>query len=336
MKFAHAIPFLLAASLLPAAAEPPAADRAAILSMAGEFEVTFNFQETVSLKDGYQLKPEKYSEKAHELVLVAEDKGNSIRLQHLLVADGMVIKHWAQIWNYEDTRVCEFQGHNAWKMRDLTLEQARGTWTEQVTQVDDSPRYESWGKWEHNGTFHQWTSNDTWRPLPRREHKKRKDYDVVAGTNRYALTSAGWVHEQDNTKLIVRDGIQQPLAREAGLNTYFKVSNFDFNPAKVMWEKDRKFWDTVVQVWDDVQKSRPEFAIRDTFDVPALRKSLSAIQEAQDKELADKVKANLEAFLQKQSAPKAEQPAVAPAPEGQPKSAQASPQAGEEAATAAK
>jgi hypothetical protein len=294
---------LLALTTSAIANEPPAADRQAILAMAGEFEVTFHFQESFALKEGYEIKPDKYTEKAHELVLVAEDTGRQIRLQHLLVAEGMVIKHWAQIWTFEDTRICEFQGHNRWKMRDLTAAEAAGTWSEQVTQVDDSPRYESWGKWVHHEALSQWTSKDTWRPLPRREHKKRKDYDVMGGTNRYALTAAGWAHEQDNTKLIVRDGIQRPLVREFGLNTYIKVKNFDFSPARALWEKDQAFWDTVVQVWDDVQVQRPEFAIRDTFDVPALRKSLTAIQQSQQKELADKVRANLESFLNAQATP---------------------------------
>ena len=292
--------FIITATSLIQASEPPAADRQAILSMAGEFEVTFNFHETLSLKDGYEIKPDKYKETAHEIVIVAADTGKSIRLQHLLVADGSVIKHWAQIWTYEDTRICDFKGNNTWKMRSLTPQEVAGTWSQQVTQVDDSPRYESWGTWSHEGDAHQWTSKDTWRPLPRREHTKRKDYDVVAGTNRHVVTSSGWAHEQDNTKTIVRQGTIQPLAREFGLNTYTRVTGFDFGPAKAMWVKDQPFWDTVVSVWQDIQQTRDDIRIHDRFDVPKLRASLDEIQREQSQTLAAKVKSSLETFLQTQ------------------------------------
>jgi hypothetical protein len=80
-------------------------DRAAILGMAGEFRVTFNFEETVALLPDYELR-KPYESAAKELVMVADDEGEQITLQHLLVVTDMdgpkVIKHWAQIWTYED------------------------------------------------------------------------------------------------------------------------------------------------------------------------------------------------------------------------------------------
>ncbi len=137
MNAAQLLPLIFATTAI--AGEPPPQDRAAILGMAGEFKVTFHFQETVGFQPGYELK-KPYTEDAHELVLVAKDEPRHIELQHLLIADGDVIKHWRQVWTFEDTRVCEFQGHHTWRMRDLTADEARGTWTQLVTQVDDSPR----------------------------------------------------------------------------------------------------------------------------------------------------------------------------------------------------
>nr|WP_286803404.1 DUF6607 family protein [Acinetobacter sp. UBA2063] len=69
-----------------------------------------------------------------------------------------------------------------------------------VWQVDDSPRYAGLGRWTKDNGVTEWTSNETYRPLPRREHTIRNDYDVIIGTNRHALTATGWVHEQDNIK----------------------------------------------------------------------------------------------------------------------------------------
>ncbi|MDX1581616.1 MAG: DUF6607 family protein, partial [Alphaproteobacteria bacterium] len=59
-------------------------DRQAILAMAGNFQVTFDFEETVPLAKGYALKDPKIS-KGHEIVRVIEDRGDRISLQHILV-----------------------------------------------------------------------------------------------------------------------------------------------------------------------------------------------------------------------------------------------------------
>jgi len=99
------VSLLLSASAIADSAGSFSRDRAAILGMAGKFEVEFNFTETVALAPDYELK-KPYTSKAHELVKVVEDTDKSITLQHLLVVDGefgpAVIKHWAQIWKYED------------------------------------------------------------------------------------------------------------------------------------------------------------------------------------------------------------------------------------------
>ena len=306
---------LLALPLLASAVragEPAERDRKAILAMAGEFAVNFRFEETLSLQAGYEAKKGVYDEAAHELVVVTEDSPRRISLQHLLVAGPMVIKHWAQIWTFEDTRIVDFQGNNAWKVRDISPEQAAGTWSQLVTQVDDSPRYESFGRWVHRGEISEWTSQETPRPLPRREHTKRKDYQLIGGTNRHTIAPWGWAHEQDNTKLQLKDGQQVPLAREFGLNTYTRVTDFNFQAARDFWNKESAFWGTVAGAWEEVQATRSEFAIADKFDVPALRKAVTAIQEQQRQELKGKVSGVIQEFLNKKEQAAAEAPAPAP------------------------
>ncbi|MEZ5303362.1 MAG: DUF6607 family protein, partial [Verrucomicrobiales bacterium] len=88
-------------------------DRNAILAMSGEYEITFQFWETVALQEGYELK-KPYQEHALEIVEVVSDSGREIVLQHLLwVAEGeRVVKHWKQIWKYEDRVLNEFAGDN--------------------------------------------------------------------------------------------------------------------------------------------------------------------------------------------------------------------------------
>lgn len=236
-----------------------AKDRAAILSMAGAFEVEFNFTETVSLAEGYELK-KPYKAKAQELVKLVEDTGKAITLQHLLVVNGgdgpEVIKHWAQIWQYEDSRSLNYEGGKTWLPVVHTLEETKGTWTQFVTQTDDSPRYKAQGTWVHMGNTSTWTSKLSTRPLPRRDYSKRKDYDLLVVVNHHIITPDGWVHQQDNRKLVSRNGERQFLCVEAGLNHYKRITDDTgkegFEIAEKHWEKTHTFWKTVRDSWDSV------------------------------------------------------------------------------------
>ena len=97
-------------------------DRKAILALAGDFHVTFDFRETVALTPGYELKKPKVSG-ANEIVRVLEDRGDFIRLQQILVMkmgdDTIVTKHWRQDWQYEPASVLVFIGGNAWETRKV-------------------------------------------------------------------------------------------------------------------------------------------------------------------------------------------------------------------------
>jgi hypothetical protein len=234
-------------------------DRQAILGMTGEFEVRFKFDETVALRDGYELKHDKSG--GYETVLVAEDSGNRIVLQHILVSkDGEhVVKHWRQDWTYEDRGLREYAGGRIWKARHLTSREARGTWSQAVYEVNDGPRYESYGRWVHDGEYASWQSATTWRPLPRREYSMRKDYDVLLAVNRHAITPWGWVHEQDNTKWDRANTDGHPyIARELGVNEYRRIKDFDFAPARSYLERTKGYWAAVRAQWERVLAgSRP-------------------------------------------------------------------------------
>ncbi len=234
-------------------------DRAAILAMAGAFEVEFNFKEIVPLAEGYELR-KPYQSKARELVKVAEDAGDCITLQHLLVIedeDGpVVIKHWAQIRKYEDRKTLSFEGDKTWLPVTHSAEETTGTWTQFVTQTDDSPRYKAQGVWTHMGNTSSWTSRLSTRPLPRREYTKRKDYDLLMVTNHHVITPGGWVHRQDNRKLVSREGRRQFLCMESGLNHYRRVSDEardeGFKIPEEEWDKTHHFWKSVRDSWDRV------------------------------------------------------------------------------------
>ncbi|MEM9233149.1 MAG: DUF6607 family protein, partial [Pseudomonadota bacterium] len=178
--------------------EKMAQDREAILAMAGNYKVKFDFIETVSYFDGYDLKDRKLSG-ADEMVRVVEDRGDFISLQHILVVGGeqkFVVKHWRQDWTYQPKEVLTFIGGNAWEMRPVPEAERAGTWSQAVYQVDDSPRYGAVASWRHENGVSQWEPPREWRPLPRRDMTTRDDYHAVNAINRHALTPKGWVHEQ--------------------------------------------------------------------------------------------------------------------------------------------
>ena len=143
------------------------ADRQAILAMAGEYEVTFDFTEFLPIDAAYELADPKVTP-AREVVYVIADEGDFISLQHLLLVgdleDPFVVKHWRQDWAYEPDRLMAYRGFGAWEMDDLSADQSHGAWSQTVYQVDDSPRYAGIARWEHAPEASTWEPARSWRP----------------------------------------------------------------------------------------------------------------------------------------------------------------------------
>lgn len=240
-----------------------AKDRAAILAMAGDYEVTFDFTETVALKQGYDLK-KPYVTHAQEVVRVIEDRPGFISLQHILLVGGdekIPLKHWRQDWIYQPGFVNSFVGFNGWKKVKLDSEDMTGKWAQVVYQVDDGLRYSGVAAWRHENGYSSWTSNKSLRPIPRRDMTKRDDYDAILATNRHAITPTGWVHEQENEKLIIRDGVRQVLVKEVGVNTYTKSSSLQIDVAERYWQKTAEYWRAVRTMWSTLQMDEQYFGL---------------------------------------------------------------------------
>ena len=251
-------------------------DRRAILAMAGTFRTSFDFLEVIGFRSGF-VPDRPYQSWGTEYVYVIRDDPHLISLQHLLVmflqgSDGkvegpFVTKHWRQEWRYEDRELLTYRGHETWAKERLPPDVARGTWTQAVSQVDDSPRYEAYGRWEHFGNVSTWQSSPTWRPLPRREFSVRKDYQVLIGENRHTITPTGWVQEEENLKVVLDDGgrpiASEPvLAKEIGLNRYERLTGFDDSAGRRYQERTEPFWSEVRTAWDDVAATHDRFTLR--------------------------------------------------------------------------
>jgi hypothetical protein len=291
---------LLLASPASLAGDAPERDRAAIRAMAGTYTVTFDFRETVPVEPGYTLHEPYHATADAELVVVVADEPRRIDLQHVLLSNGAVVKHWRQEWLYENRDLYEFVGDRTWRHRRLDEDEVRGTWTQRVYQVDDSPRYQGFGRWMHDGELSAWESGWTWRPLPRREFTKRSDYDVLVARNRQTLTHTGWVHEQDNYKLVLRDGKRRVLAREVGFDRYAHVDPGKADAALGYWTRTADFWSEVREVWDSLLVPGATVQIRAEIDDKTLYKSILELADG-DGAPADRsaeVRATVQRYLE--------------------------------------
>jgi len=241
-------------------------DRQAILAMAGPYRVSFDFLEVARFDPSLKADVP-YQSWGTEYVFVSEDGGNFIALQHVLVmrvlqkdgteSEPFVTRHWRQEWRYEAQGALTYQGANAWKLMPVPDAQRRGAWVQSVYQVDDSPRYAAAGRWQHTDSFSSWVSEETWRPLPRREWSVRDDYQVLVGTNRHTITSTGWLQEENNLKVAL-DEAGKPrqtmpyLAREYGVARYERIKDYDFRQGKDYFDKTEPFWAEVRTAWKEI------------------------------------------------------------------------------------
>ncbi len=257
-----ALPATVAYADGPVAAKSAAqfdADRAAILGMAGDYKVTFDFRETTPWRAEYTPIPAKLSG-GYESVRVIEDTGRHIVLQHLLVVTGddkktMVIKHWRQDWTYEPTDVLVYAGKGQWNLEAVPGAMRAGRWSQTVFQTDDSPRYGGWGEWTSEGGVRRWRSNWTWRPLARRDAVRHPAYDRYYGINRHSPTPNGWIHWQDNIKMgpdgPAPDAKIVPFVQESVLNSYVRDNSYDVKAADAYWAATKDYWAAVRTAWAD-------------------------------------------------------------------------------------
>ena len=262
----------LPAGLVCAQEAGTARDRQSILAMQGEYIVDFAFDETVLLQPGYERAAAMRSG-GNETVIVVEDTPTRIVLQHILVdgKSGHVTKHWRQDWVYEAPSRFEFSADQTWTVRAVPADRNKGAWTQCVFEVSDAPRYCGTGRWDYANGIATWTSDLSWRPLPRREYTKRSDYNAVSAVNRHTITPNGWTHEQFNTKVLRKpDGTQLELAREFGFNDYQKTKEVDFKPAYKYWEATRDFWAKVRTRWDGFLSKPPGVHLKTKIDGMAM------------------------------------------------------------------
>tara|TARA_B100000795_G_scaffold13814_1_gene9459 strand:+ start:552 stop:1460 length:909 start_codon:yes stop_codon:yes gene_type:complete len=276
-------------------------DIEAIKQMCGCFEVTFNFSETFSYSKDSLYKPSRNKvSKALEWAALVTNENDKISLQHILQvgnpAKPMIVKHWRQDWLFENRKFYMYNTENDWVFEKKRRNDVSGQWTQKVFQVDDSPRYEGSGTWVHVDGKSYW-ENTTTAPLPRREYTTRSDYNLTMRGNRQEIKDFGWVHDQDNDKIVREIGKEDlVIAKEKGYNTYIRVDDSRCAAAANWWEENTNKWATVRFKWDEIYNRDKDLSLEAKVDNKALYKHLF------DDALTQEVKINLliESFVKKQ------------------------------------
>ena len=246
-------------------------DKESIKSMCGCFDVGFHFAETFSYSEDSTYNPsnEKHMG-ATEWAQLVEETDSSVVIQHLLVIgsgeNSMIIKHWRQDWIYQNTEFYIYDHDNKWSFQKSSKDEVEGQWTQKVFQVDDSPRYEGSGSWVYVDGKKYWEST-TDAPLPRREYTNRSDYNLTIRTSRHEIVESGWIHDQDNKK-IVRDNGKEDfvLAEEKGMNIYKRVEDSKCQAAKDWWVENNEYWKSVRNVWSDIYGRNVDLELNNKFE----------------------------------------------------------------------
>lgn len=258
-----------------------------IKKMAGCYEVTFDFQETDVRDPNYPIRSKPYLEKGLEWVEVDHESPGKIALQHILLTGMGPIKHWRQEWTKAPTEIWDFVGRSdfnnvksslKWSKRAVTPDPLG--WSQRVTQVDDSPRYDCVARWETLADHTVWECEAP-GPLPRREFSVRTDYDVLQRTNRHYNNAQGWMHEQKNLKLQSEGPVV--LAEEIGINTYKKVDDLQCDDSRKWWVENRAVWNFIQEEWVKLMNENDQLVIKTEVNGEPLWMTLSLWAEAHQK-----------------------------------------------------
>ena len=269
-------------------------DRESIKKMCGCFEVEFKFSETFNYsEDSLYVPSENKIANALEYAQLVQEKDDLIMIQHLLIvgdeSNPHIVKHWRQDWLFENKDFYSYDGDNKWDFLKKNESDVAGTWTQKVYQVDDSPRYEGNGSWVYVDGKTYWES-ETNAPLPRREYTKRSDYNITLRRNKHIISDEGWVHDQNNYK-ILREKRKKDfvIAEEKGINTYKRVPDERCEGAIKWWQENQNFWSLVRSSWDNIYGNKKDLELFQKVEGKRLYGILFSMDTNSDKESIEKV-----------------------------------------------
>lgn len=271
--------------------------------LCGCFEVQFKYAETFSPNPSYKFHDREEISDALELTMPIEVTDKKIVMQHLLViTDSVIVKHWREEWSYENPTVWNYQGDKVWTKQLVSADAVKGKWTQTVWEVSDEPRYQGFSQWVNLDGKTIWQSTAD-APLPRREYTQRSDYNILKRTNRINITDTGYIHEQDNQKVLRKDGKDQLIAEEKGINSYKRVADKECASAKLYWEKNKAFWTKVRSNWEAYINTHNTISLKTKVDGKMLNEYLFALakdyasKKISDKDIDARINTEIQRFM---------------------------------------
>lgn len=278
-------------------------DRNIIDKFCGCFEVSFKYAETFAPTSDYKFHEREEIGGTAELALPIEVSDKKIVIQHLLiVSPTVIVKHWREEWTYENPVIWKYKGDRTWVKEIVPAEQVKGKWTQSIWEVADEPRYQGFSQFVNLDGKTIW-QNTTDAPLPRREYSVRSDYNILKRTNRMNIGDNGYVHEQDNQKIIRNNGADKLLVEERGLNTYKRLDDKECTAAKDYWEKNKGYWSKVRKVWADYLNTHDVISLKNKIDNKLLHEYLLAqakdyeAKKISDAEIDGRIKTEINRFI---------------------------------------
>ena len=271
--------------------------------LCGCFEVSFKYAETFAPDPDYKFHNREEIGGTAELALPIEVSDKKIVIQHLLVVgQNTIVKHWREEWTYENPVIWKYKGDRTWIKETVPAEQVKGKWTQTVWEVADEPRYQGFSQFVNLDGKIVW-QNTTDAPLPRREYSVRNDYNILKRTNRLNITDSGYLHEQDNQKIIRSNGSDKLLVEEKGQNIYKKLPEKECAAATAYWEKNAGYWGKVRKIWADYIATHNTISLKDKIDDKMLHEYLMALgkdyvaKKVSDADIDGKITAEINRFI---------------------------------------
>jgi hypothetical protein len=278
-------------------------DREQINKLCGCFEVDFKYAETFSPDPNYKYHEREETGGTAELALPIEVSDRKVVIQHLLiVGTNTIVKHWREEWTYENPVIWKYKGDRTWVKEKVPVDQVKGKWTQTVWEVADEPRYQGYSQFVNLDGKIIW-QNTTDAPLPRREYSVRNDYNILRRTNRINLSDSGYLHEQDNQKIIRENGKDKLLVEEKGHNTYKRINEKECEVAKAYWEKNKNYWGKVRSIWADYISTRDTITLKNKIDNKLLHEYLLDLAKEygagkiSDSEINQRIKTEVDRFM---------------------------------------
>jgi hypothetical protein len=83
----------------------------------------------------------------------------------------------------------------------------------------------------------------------------------MIGTNTQTITPTGWVHEQNNKKVIASAN-QTVLAKEIGIARYERIVDFDWQIGFDYWEETSDYWKRVRNIINNKVDNSSTFKLK--------------------------------------------------------------------------